>query len=88
MREYKLTAQEYEKLKNTDIREVEPSAVPDIRDIHVDTSLPEPERVAQVVEQMNGNPFVFRCGGILVKTSFAGTLPLQAVLEGCLEPAK
>ena len=25
---------------------------------------------------MKGNPFVYRCGGILVKTSFAGTLPL------------
>ena len=37
---------------------------------------------------MNGNPFVYRCGGILVKTSFAGTRPLQAVLEDCLEHSK
>ena len=37
---------------------------------------------------MKGNPFLYRCGGLLVKTSFAGARPLQAVLEDCLEHSK
>ena len=85
MRDKKLTAREYEKLKETDIREVDASTVPDIRDVRIDASLPIAERLLDVSRQMNGNPFVYRCGDILVKTSFAGTVSLQTALEDCLE---
>ncbi|WP_455582895.1 DUF6870 family protein [Dysosmobacter sp.] len=68
-----------------DIRTIDPQSVPDIRDIHIDTMLPPHERVADMIRQMNGNPFVYRCGNILVKTSFSGTRPLQDILEECLE---
>lgn len=88
MREYKITAEEYQKLKDTDIREVDPSTVPDITEIQVNTSLPTTERLLDVVRQMKGNPFVYRCGNILVKASFSGTLPFQTVLEDCLEHAE
>ncbi len=88
MWEYKVTAEMYERMKNIDIRSVDPATVPDIRDIHVDPSLPPVGRIQEAARQMNGNPFVYRCGGILVKTSFAGTRPLQAVLEDCLEHSK
>ena len=36
MWEYKVTAEMYERMKNIDIRSVDPATVPDIRDIHVD----------------------------------------------------
>ena len=75
----------YERLKNTDIRTVDPSSVADIRDVRVDLSLPPVERLASVVRQMNGNPFVYRCGDILVKTMFEGKVPLQKMLEDILE---
>lgn len=88
MWEYQVTAEMYEQMKTIDIRTVDPDTVPDIRDIHVDPSLPPAERIREVAQQMKGNPFVYRCGGILVKTSFAGTRPLQAVLEDCLEHSK
>ena len=88
MQGYALTAEEYQKLKNTDIRKVDPATVPDIKDVEVDTSLPPAERILDAVRQMNGNPFVFRSGGILVKTSFVGMRSLQAVLEDCLENSK
>lgn len=87
MRE-KITAEQYAEMKETDIRNVDPATVPDIRDIQVDPALPAAERIRAAAHQMNGNPFFYRCGGILVKTSFAGTLPLQAVLEDCLEHSK
>lgn len=74
----------YECLKNTDIRTIDPSSVADIRDIQVDISLPVEERLVSVVRQMNGNPFVYRYGDILVKTTFEGKVPLQKVLEDIL----
>lgn len=88
MWEYQVTAEMYEQMKAIDIRSIDPATVSDIRDIHVDPSLPPAERLRDVARQMNGNPFLYRCGGILVKTSFAGTRPLQAVLEDCLEHSK
>lgn len=87
MRE-KIIAEQYAQMKETDIRSVDPATVPDIRDIQVDPSLPPAERIREAARQLNGNPFVYRCGGILVKTSFAGTRPLQTVLEDCLEHSK
>ena len=88
MWEYKVTAEMYEQMKDIDIRSVDPATVLDIRDIRVDPSLPPAERIREAARQMNGNPLLYRCGGILVKTSFAGTRPLQAVLEDCLEHSK
>ncbi len=88
MREYKITAEEYQRLRDTDIREVDISSAPDIRDIRVDRAQPVSERLMDVARQMNGNPFVYRCGDILVKTSFAGAASLQTVLEDCLEHSK
>ena len=88
MWELKITAEQYERLKTLDIRTVDPTVVPDIRDIQVNAALPPVERLQDVARQMNGNPFLYRCGNILVKTSFAGTLPLQTVLEDCLEHSK
>jgi hypothetical protein len=87
MRE-KITAEQYAQMKDTDIRDVDPATVPDIRDIHVDPTLPPAERIREAARQLKGNPFVYRCGGILVKTSFAGARSLQAVLEDCLEHSK
>ena len=81
----KITEKQYTQMRETDIRSVDPATVPDIRDIQVDPALPPAERIRDVARQMNGNPFVYRCGGLLVKTSFDGTRPLQAVLEDCLE---
>lgn len=80
-----ITAEEYQRLKAIDIRTVDPDTVPDIRAVKIDTSLPPTERVRDVARQMNGNPFVYRCGGLLVKTSFSGSRTLQEVLEDCLE---
>lgn len=77
--------EEYQRLKAVDIRTVDPDTVPDIRTIRIDPLLPPADRIRDVARQMNGNPFIYHCGGLLVKTSFAGTRSLQAVLEDCLE---
>lgn len=83
-----LYASEYERLKNMDVRSIDPATVVDIKDIHIDDSLPPDERVLDAVRQMNGNPFFYRCGDILVKTSFVGAASLQSIWEDCLEHSK
>ena len=74
----KITAEQYAQMREADIRSVDPATVPDIRDIQVDPKLSPAERIRAAARQMNGNPFLYRCGGILVKTSFDGTRPLQS----------
>lgn len=75
----------YERLRDTDIRTIDPNDAADISEVMIDLDLPPEQRAAELVRQMKGNPFVYRCGDILVKTSFAGAAPLQSILEECLE---
>lgn len=73
-----------ERMRNMDVREVDPAALLDIEDIQIDTSLPPVERMASVLQQMNGNPYFFRSGSLVVKTTFQGEARLQTLLEDCL----
>lgn len=74
-----------ELMREMDVREIDPDTLPDIVDIRVDTSLPPEQRMASVLQQMNGNPYFFRSGSLIVKTSFRGEARLQTLLENCLE---
>lgn len=53
----------------------------DIRDVRIDTSLPKEARVASYLEQIK-NPYLYRCGDIIVRVSFADT---EATLEDRLK---
>ena len=80
-----MIAIDLERMRNMDVRDVDPAAIPDIKDIHIDTSLPPVERMASVLQQMNGNPYFYRSEGLVVKVAFKGEGKLQAILEDCLE---
>lgn len=80
-----ITELDLERMRNMDVREVDPSTVPDINDIQIDTSLPPAERMASVLQQMNGNSYFYRSGNLLVKTTFKGNARLQTILEDCLK---
>lgn len=79
-----MIAIDLERMRNMDVRDVDPAAIPDIKDIHIDTSLPPVERMASVLQQMNGNPYFFRSRGLVVKTTFKGEARLQDILEDWL----
>lgn len=49
-----------------------PEQLVDIRDVTIDRSLPNDERVKSFVEQIK-NPYLFKVGGTVVKVSFANT---------------
>lgn len=80
-----MMGKDLELMREMDVREIDPDTLPDIADIRVDTSLPSEQRMASVLQQMNGNPYFFRSGSLIVKTSFRGEARLQALLENCLE---
>lgn len=80
-----MTVMSLEELRKLDVRDVDPATLPDIKDIHIDPSLPPEQRMASVLRQMNGNPYFFRSAGLVVKTSFKGEARLQTILEDCLE---
>ena len=48
-----ITELDLERMRNMDVREVDPATLPDIADIHIDTSRPPEERVASLIRQMN-----------------------------------
>ena len=61
------------KMRSMDIRDIDPDTIVNAEDILVKTDLPLMERMKDVVEQMNGNPYFFKTGKVLVKMSFMET---------------
>ena len=61
-----------EEMKNVDVRTVSRDDLVDIRDVHIDRSLPKEERIRSFVQQIR-NHYCFKCGNVVVKTSFADT---------------
>ncbi|MCD8347461.1 MAG: hypothetical protein LUD16_05810 [Lachnospiraceae bacterium] len=68
-------------MKNVDVRTVDRDTLADIRDVKIDRSLPKEERIRSFVQQIR-NPYVFKCGEVVVRTVFANT---EATLEDRLE---
>ena len=81
-----MTLEEHlKKMQEIDVRDIDPSTLVDIKDVHIDTSLPVEQRLASVFQQMNGNPYFFRSNGLVAKCSFKGEKRLQEILEDILE---
>ena len=72
---------DFEAMRSVDIRTVNPASLVDIRDIRVNTALPQRERVLDFINQVK-NPYLYKCGKMIVKVSFAQT---EATLEDKLE---
>ncbi len=70
-----------DEMKNVDVRTVRREDLVDIRDVHIDQDLPKEERIRQFVEQIK-NPYCFKVGNVVVKTTFADT---DRTLDDCLE---
>ena len=60
-----------EELKSVDIRTVKPEDVADIQQIKIDGTLPQQEMRKEFIRQV-GNPYCFRVGKIIVKSSYSG----------------
>ena len=58
-----------------------PDDLVDIRSVAVNKELPREQRIAEFVQQIR-NPYLFKCGDIVVKASFA---PNGQTLEECIK---
>lgn len=70
-----------EEMKNVDIRTVNRDELVDIRTVKIDPDLPREERIQSFLEQIK-NPYCFRCGDVVVKTSFSEDGP---TMQECME---
>ena len=70
-----------EEMKNIDVRTVSRDDLVDIRDVKIDRTLPKEDRIRSFIMQI-GNPYCFKCGNVVVKTSFADT---EVTLEERIE---
>jgi len=75
------TIPNFEAMRSIDIQTVNPDTLADIRDVKVNTALPQRERIYDFIRQVK-NPYLYKCGKIVVKVSFAET---EATLEDKLE---
>lgn len=69
---FTLTMEELKAMQEVDVRTVDPATLRDIRDVHVNTDLPKPERILDFIRQI-GNPYCYRHGKYVVKASFVET---------------
>ena len=60
-----------EELKSVDIRTVKPEDVADIQQIKIDGTLSQQEMRKEFIRQV-GNPYCFRVGKVIVKSSYSG----------------
>ena len=67
-----LTAADIEKMQSVNPQTVDRSTMKDIRNVHVNTELPQKERILDFIRQI-GNPYCYRCGDYVVKVGFVDT---------------
>ncbi|HJB90787.1 MAG TPA: hypothetical protein H9763_04885 [Candidatus Eisenbergiella merdigallinarum] len=72
-----LTHREIERMREVDIRAVDPDSLQDIREVTVNTELSKKDRILDFLRQI-GNPYCYRHGKYVVKVSFSDT---EATLE-------
>ena len=68
-------------MRDVDIRTVDKATLIDIRDVTINTSLPQVARTLDYIRQVK-NPYVYKCGKMAVKVSFEET---EASFEDKLE---
>ena len=77
-----------EKMKNIDVRTVNPETLVDVTKIVIDESLSKEERVAEYLRQVR-NPYCFRVDDLGVKLEFLDSAPsLQDVLSDFFQRKK
>ena len=80
--ELKELQKELLRLKETDIRDVDPDTLVDISEVTIRTDLNKIERLIDYLKQIK-NPYCYKIHGVVVKVSFAG----EASINACLKDA-
>lgn len=72
MSETILTESEKKRMQSVDLQTADLDSLKDIQDVTIHTELPKKERIQDYIRQI-GNPYCYRNGKYVIKTSFADT---------------
>lgn len=67
---YDLTEMDLEKLKQVDVRTVDPATLVNIEEIEIDRTLPKEERIREFIRKIR-NPYCFRVGKVAVSVGYS-----------------
>lgn len=67
-----ITLEHLEELKNVNVTKIDINTLVDIREVKVNQKLPQPERVADYIQQIK-NPYCYRQGNFIVKICFSNS---------------
>ena len=81
---FQITREELDKMKEVDIRTVDPDTLMDIDDVKINMDLPCEERILDYIRQIK-NPYCYRCKGMVVKISFSGKRRFEDCLKAILD---
>lgn len=62
----------WENLKEMDVQSINKEELTDIRNVLINPNLGKEERIAEFILQIK-NPYLFRCGNLVVQSVFADT---------------
>ena len=68
-------------MRDIDIQTVDRASLVDLKDVPINSKLPQRERLADFIKRI-GNPYCYKCGGIVIKESFSDN---GKTIEDCLE---
>lgn len=75
-----MTLHELETYKSVNLNGIDRERIVDINDIMIDQEKPKEERISAYLEKV-GNPYLIRCGDLIVKMSFSDN---DVRLEECI----
>ena len=81
--ELKELLEELRRLKQTDIRDVDPDSLVDISEVKIRTDLSQLERLIDYLKQIR-NLYCYKIGGTVVKVQFLSQVSISECLEDAL----
>lgn len=64
-----LLPEELKRMSELDVTSVNPDELVDVRDVQIDESLDDVERIKDYIEKIK-NPYIYKCGDYIVKLEF------------------
>lgn len=78
-----VTLEELKEMSEVDVRTVDRDTLVDVEGVHIQTDLPQEERIADYLRQIK-NPYCYLSNGVAVKISFTGKCSLEESLSRCI----
>lgn len=78
-----VTLEELKEMSEVDVRTVDRDTLVDVDGVHIQTDLPQEERIADYLRQIK-NPYCYVSHGVIIKISFSGTKKLEECLGECI----